>query len=191
MKKYAIIFAAFLLILGVGIYSFFWYISKQPSKSEWQNITLEDVEKYKASTEKAVEEYKAKQNLPTKISPLPSIGATREEFLKTFSENARNGNDYIRYNNDGILVTFGSDGRAIIVSLQPLAENNYLKGINPRDFLPSDTVQIDEKKTKLTYEAKGTSELLRQVYPASQGKFGAGAMYKDNGDVISVTISVF
>ncbi len=149
----------------------------------------EDVET-KISPAPKIEE-SAKQNLPTKISPLPSIGATREEFAKTFTENARNDNDYIRYNNDGILVTFGSDGRASIVSLQPLAENNYLNGINPRDFLPSDTVQIDEKKTKIMYEAKGTSELLRQVCPASQGNFGAGAMYKDNGDVISITISIF
>jgi len=128
-------------------------------------------------------------NLPSKISVLPSIGATREEFGKTFKAYSGNGSDYVRYNNDGILVMFDGD-RAISVTLQPLAENNYLGGINPRDFLPSDTVQVEEKKVGITYEAKASSKLLEQVYPKSKGKFGAGAMYKENGDVISVTISI-
>lgn len=181
MSKSAKIFLIVLAVIGVGIYSFFWYVSKQPSKP-LQDITPQDVENYKKDAEKLT-------NLPSKISDLPSIGATREEFGKTFKAYSGNGSDYVRYNNDGILVMFDGD-RAISVTLQPLAENNYLGGINPRDFLPSDTVQIEEKKVGITYEAKASSKLLEQVYPKSKGKFGAGAMYKENGDVISVTISI-
>lgn len=135
-----------------------------------------------------------RENLPTKISKMPSIGATRAEFEKIFKENARNGNDYIRYNNDGILVTYGdkNEKRAIIVTFQPLAENHYLQGINFQDFVPSDAVTIEEKQVGISHEIKASSEILKNVYPESNGKFGIGWMLDaPNGKLVSVTISMF
>lgn len=178
MSKSAKIFLIVLAVISVGIY-FFGGSDNNPPSTPPQDITSPP---QPVTTQQ-------QNNLPSKISALPSIGATREEFGKTFKAYSGNGSDYVRYNNDSILVMFDGD-RAISVTLQPLAENNYLGGINPRDFLPTDTVQIEEKKVGITYEAKASSKLLEQVYPKSKGKFGAGAMYKENGDVISITISI-
>ena len=57
-----------------------------------------------------------------------------------------------------------NENRAISVTLQPLAENNYLQGIKIEEFLPSDAVTIGEKHVGINHEIKGSSEILKQVY---------------------------
>lgn len=114
-------------------------------------------------------------NLPSKISTLPSIGATREEFEKNYQENARNSDSIIRYSNDTFIVAF--DGvRAVSVTIQPLAENNHLVAVDLNNFLPTDTKFITDKTKADSMVKYGEldchSDLLKSVLPKSNGNFG-------------------
>lgn len=120
-------------------------------------------------------EESAQNNLPSKISVLPSIGATREEFNQKYTENARNSDSIIRYGKDTYIVEFNGD-RTISITLQPLAENNHMAGVNLNDFLPTDTKIIADKTradSMVKYgELECYSDLLKSVVPASKGNFG-------------------
>jgi len=145
-------------------------------KSQVEENTPEQI-----ATEKKAVEYEKKldtaiEQLPSKISLIPSIGATRQEFYNVFRETARNTNDNIRFNNDTFLVTFDeSNQRAYNIIIQPLPENNHLAGVNLNDFLPTDTEIITDKThadNMVIYgEIECHSVSLASVFPRCNGNF--------------------
>lgn len=142
---------------------------------------------------------------PAKISVQPSIGATRAEFDKTFKLTMQKKQIFTNYNDDSYLVQFfdrntlketeKSTERAYMIAIQPLKENNYLRGINLREFFPSDATTISENKYSdemvIYYEAEGHSEELEKIFPTSNGIFGVGFNFdKATGKFLGGTVSV-
>lgn len=164
MSKSAKIFLIVLAVIGVGIY-FFGGSDNNPPSTPPQDITPPP---QPVTTQQ-------QNNLPSKISALPSIGATREEFNQKYTENARNSDSIIRYGKDTYIVEFNGD-RTISITLQPLAENNHMAGVNLNDFLPTDTKIIADKTradSMVKYgELECYSDLLKSIVPESKGNFG-------------------
>lgn len=141
--------------------------------------------------------------LPEKISVLPSIGATREEFDSKYFETDKNHVGYIRYDQDVWHVQYldgtnnDSDdpkARAYIVTMQVVTGVPF-PALDLKDLLPSDAVNITTDNGMSDNVVKvvnihGTSATLAKIFPKSGGKFSGGFNWDaQTGAFIGGTIS--
>ena len=119
---------------------------------------------------------------------MPGLGSTRSVWDSNYSKSSA-GN----YANDKYIVMFSDDNRAIHITIQNI---NNEKLDNITSMVPSDTqiISSDEKDSDSMIINKHfvcTSELLKQVYPKSNGNFEVGnAFDRQSGKWIMSAISI-
>lgn len=133
--------------------------------------------------------------IPSKISNLPGLGATRSEFEKSHKQNATYLDGYrVGYDHDQFIVDFGDaqqnpskakNARVISMTFQP-DKSNRAQGVNIDDYLPSDAYDIrkaydmgeftNDEMVMKDYIA-GSSEILAKLYPEYDGHFSVTMVY--------------
>ena len=202
MKKFISTLMLSVLILLTGCGSENSKPEPAPKENQTKQVEEKPVELVKEKTPEQIvaEEF---ASLPSKISSLPSIGATREEFENYHVQSGTYGKNRIAYDNDTLLVDFfdangnestAMNSRAYMVSFQSLPERR-IYSINIDDYVPFDTdnfVQTRSYKDSMMdlREWEGYSETMSKIFPFWKGKFGIGITYDTpTGNFIGATIA--
>lgn len=107
-----------------------------------------------------------------KISKIPGIGSTEEDFSKAHKISNDNGMMKV-YDNQHIAVVF-ADGRALNITVN--ADKNHKRDKSIEEMIPSDATNItkttDESDELISKEIQsGSSKLLAEAIPDSKGQF--------------------
>ena len=191
-KQWGIILITILLIGGV-IYGFVGKGNQEQPKAvtteEPQEVKAEPVKKETAPPPVQTQAPPPREEV--KISASPGLGASKQAWERVHRKNSA-GN----YDNDKYIVMFNEQDQIFHITIQNVnGEQFTVQQLVP--FLPYDIQQVGEVDNEgsdsmiFSQHANYTSELLRQLYPKSNGNFEIGnAFDRQTGQWIMSIINV-